>query len=185
MRSALSRLLIGVSAAALLSSAALPAMAVQEPAPAAAATSAEAPGWPQATSDIPADANVRFGRLPNGMRYAIMANATPPQQAALRLNIDAGSLAENEEQLGLAHFLEHMAFNGSTNIPEGEMTRTLERLGLSFGGDTNAFTSFDQTAYLLELPRTNDETVDAALRIMREQVSEALMAPEAVEDRSP
>ena len=92
MRSALSRLLIGVSAAALLSSAALPAMAIQEPA--AAAASAEAPGWPQATSDIPADANVRFGRLPNGMRYAIMANDTPPQQAALRLNIDAGSLSE-------------------------------------------------------------------------------------------
>ena len=116
MRSALSRLLIGVSAAALPPPAALPAMAIQEPA--AAAASADAPGWPQATSDIPADANVRFGRLPNGMRYAIMANDTPPQQAALRLNIDAGSLSENEDQLGLAHFLEHMAFNGSTNIPK-------------------------------------------------------------------
>ncbi|MEH6664200.1 MAG: insulinase family protein, partial [Brevundimonas sp.] len=125
MRSALSRLLIGASAAALLSAAALPALAVQDPAP-AVAVSAEAPGWPQASSDVPADPAVRFGRLPNGMRYAIMANDTPPQQAALRLNIDAGSLSENEEQLGLAHFLEHMAFNGSTNIPEGEMTRRLE-----------------------------------------------------------
>ena len=179
MRSALSRLLIGVSAAALLSSAALPAMAIQEPAVAAA--SAEAPGWPQATSDIPADANVRFGRLPNGMRYAIMANDTPPQQAALRLNIDAGSLSENEDQLGLAHFLEHMAFNGSTNIPEGEMTRRLERLGLSFGGDTNAFTSFDQTAYLLNLPNTSDEVVDTSLMVMRETASELLFEPEAVD----
>ena len=179
MRSALSRLLIGVSAAALLSSAALPAMAIQEPA--AAAASADAPGWPQATSDIPADANVRFGRLPNGMRYAIMANDTPPQQAALRLNIDAGSLSENEDQLGLAHFLEHMAFNGSTNIPEGEMTRRLERLGLSFGGDTNAFTSFDQTAYLLNLPNTSDEVVDTSLMVMRETASELLFEPEAVD----
>ena len=74
-----------------------------------------------------------------------------------------------------------MAFNGTTNIPENELLRILERLGLAFGADTNAFTSFDQTAYLLELPRTNDETVDAALRIMREQVSEALMAPAAVD----
>lgn len=181
MRSALSRLLIGVSAAALLSSAALPALAFQEPAQAAAAASAEAPGWPQATSDIPADPNVRFGRLANGMRYAVMRNATPPNQAALRLNIDAGSLSENEDQLGLAHFLEHMAFNGSTNIPEGEMTRRLERLGLSFGGDTNAFTSFDQTAYLLNLPNTSDEVVDTSLMVMRETASELLFDPEAVD----
>jgi zinc protease len=77
--------------------------------------------------------------------------------------------------------MEHMAFNGTTNIPENELLRILERLGLAFGADTNASTGFDQTVYMLELPRTNDETVDASLRIMREQVSEALMAPEAVD----
>nr|WP_242397085.1 insulinase family protein [Brevundimonas abyssalis] len=118
MRSRLSRLLMGASAAVLLTSTGLPAHAWQAAPASAEAAQSAAPGWPQATSDIPADANVRFGQLPNGMRYAIMRNATPPQQAALRLNIDAGSLAENEDQLGLAHFLEHMAFNGSTNIPE-------------------------------------------------------------------
>ena len=138
--------------------------------------------WAHATSDIPADTNVRFGVLPNGMQYAILRNATPAGQASFRLRIDAGSLMENEDQLGLAHFMEHMAFNGTTNIPENDLLRILERLGLAFGADTNAFTSFDQTAYLLELPRTNDETVDAALRIMREQVSEALMAADAVDD---
>ncbi|KQY84611.1 pitrilysin family protein [Brevundimonas sp. Root1423] len=137
--------------------------------------------WAQATSDIPADSNVRFGVLPNGMQYAVLRNATPAGQASLRLRIDAGSLMENEDQLGLAHFMEHMAFNGTTNIPENELLHILERLGLAFGADTNAFTGFDQTAYLLELPRTNDETVDAALRIMREQVSEALMAADAVD----
>ena len=137
--------------------------------------------WAHATSDIPVDSNVRFGVLPNGMQYAILRNATPAGQASLRLRIDAGSLMENDNQLGLAHFMEHMAFNGTTNIPENDLLRILERLGLAFGADTNAFTSFDQTAYLLELPRTNDETVDAALRIMREQVSEALMAPDAVD----
>jgi zinc protease len=131
--------------------------------------------WAQAASDIPADPAVRFGQLPNGMRYAILRNATPPGQASLRLRLDAGSLMETDDQRGLAHFMEHMAFNGTTNIPENELLRILERLGLAFGADTNAFTSFDQTAYVLELPRTNDETVDTALRILREQVSEALM----------
>ena len=137
--------------------------------------------WAQSASDIPADSNVRFGQMANGMRYAILRNATPPGQASLRLRIDAGSLMENENQLGLAHFMEHMAFNGTTNIPENDLLRILERLGLAFGADTNASTGFDQTVYMLELPRTNDETVDASLRIMREQVSEALMAPEAVD----
>ncbi|MFP5296168.1 MAG: M16 family metallopeptidase, partial [Alphaproteobacteria bacterium] len=137
--------------------------------------------WAQASSDIPADSNVRFGVLPNGMQYAILRNATPPGQASFRLRIDAGSLMENEDQLGLAHFMEHMAFNGTTNVPENDLLRILERLGLAFGADTNAFTSFDQTVYMLELPRTNDETVDTSLHIMREQVSEALMAADAVD----
>ncbi|MDO9588586.1 MAG: insulinase family protein [Brevundimonas sp.] len=137
--------------------------------------------WAQAASDIPADSNVRFGLLPNGMQYAVLRNATPAGQASLRLRIDAGALMENEDQKGLAHFMEHMAFNGTTNIPENDLLRILERLGLAFGADTNASTGFDQTLYMLELPRTNDETVDASLRIMREQVSEALMAPDAID----
>ncbi len=147
MRSFRRLLLVAVSGAAVLAGAGLPAMAqAQTPAVAAAPADGQPNDpWAQTTSDLTADANVRFGTLTNGMNYAIMKNATPPNQAALRMRIDAGSLSENEEQLGLAHFLEHMAFNGSTNIPEGEMTKRLERLGLSFGGDTNAFTSFDQT----------------------------------------
>ena len=137
--------------------------------------------WPQATSDIPADENVRFGVLQNGMQYAIMRNATPPGQASFRLRIDAGSLMENEDQLGLAHFMEHMAFNGTTNIPENELLRILERRGLAFGADTNAYTGFDETVYILELPNDDAGTVDDSLKIMREQVSEALMAADAVE----
>ncbi|RZJ78327.1 MAG: insulinase family protein, partial [Brevundimonas sp.] len=81
----------------------------------------------------------------------------------------------------LAHFLEHMAFNGSTNIPEGELPKNLERLGLSFGGDTNAFTSFDQTAYTLNLPNTTDAVVDASLFALREVAGELLFDPEAVD----
>jgi len=134
-----------------------------------------------AASDIPADSNVRFGVLPNGMQYAIMRNATPPNQASFRLRIDAGSLMENEDQLGLAHFMEHMAFNGTTNIPENELLRILERRGLAFGADTNASTGFDETVYMLEIPNADAGTVDDSLRILREQMSEALMAPDAVE----
>jgi zinc protease len=169
MRSA--RLLLLAAASFTVLTAASPVLAQAQP----------SDPWAQATSDVPADANVRFGVLPNGMQYAILRNATPPGQASFRLRIDAGSLMENEDQLGLAHFMEHMAFNGTTNVPENDLLRILERLGLAFGADTNAFTSFDQTVYMLELPRTNDETVDTSLHIMREQVSEALMAPEAVD----
>ena len=164
-------LLVAASGLALL--AALPAVAQ--------ITAQPSNAWAQATSDIPADPAVRYGILANGMRYAILRNATPPSQASLRLRIDAGSLMEDDDEQGLAHFMEHMAFNGTTNIPENELLRILERLGLAFGADTNAFTSLDQTAYILELPRTDDETVDAALRIMREQVSEALMAADAID----
>lgn len=137
--------------------------------------------WAQATSDIAPDPAVRFGTLPNGMRYAIMRNATPPGQASLRLRIDAGSLMEGEDQLGLAHFMEHMAFNGTENVPEGDLLPILERLGLAFGPDTNAFTSFDQTVYQLDLPRTDDETVGTALMIMRDMAGEATLAADAID----
>ena len=168
MRSPRRLLLLAASSLALMGGAALPAVALTPPSAVATQNAQPSKPWAQAASDIPADAAVRFGVLPNGMRYAIMKNATPPGQASLRLRIAAGSLMENEDQLGLAHFMEHMAFNGTTNVPENELLRILERLGLAFGADTNAFTSFDQTAYTLELPRTNDETVDTALMLMRE-----------------
>jgi zinc protease len=141
-----------------------------------------APGqWPQATSDVAPDPGVRFGALPNGMRYAIVRNATPPGQAALRLRFDAGSLFETDDQRGLAHFLEHMAFNGSKAIPEGEMVKILERHGLAFGADTNASTNFDETVYKLDLPQTDDDTVDVSLKMLRETASELLIAQDAMD----
>jgi zinc protease len=131
--------------------------------------SAELPQWPQATSDLRADPSIRFGVLPNGMRYAIMKNATPPGQVSMRLRFDVGSLMERDEQQGLAHFLEHMAFNGSTNVPSrGDMVKDLERLGLAFGADTNAGTGFDATTYKFDLPKSDDQTVDTSLMLLRE-----------------
>lgn len=175
------RLFLTACSVLALTTAVAPAWAFEAPQASVAATVPPSDPWPQATSDIPADPAVRFGVLPNGMRYALMRNATPPGQASIRLRIDAGSLMERDDQQGLAHFMEHMAFNGTTGIPENEMLRQLERLGLAFGADTNAATSFDQTFYRLELPNTADETVDASLHILREMMSEALMAPDAID----
>jgi len=138
--------------------------------------------WTQAISDVPADKAVRFGTLPNGMRYAIMHNATPPRQSSLMLRIDAGSLMEKDDQLGLAHFMEHMAFNGTKDIPKNDLIAILQRLGLAFGADLNAATGFDQTFYQLHLPESDDKTVDTGLFVLRQQVSEATMDPQDIVD---
>ena len=116
--------------------------------------------WPQDASDLTPDPAITYGQLENGMRYIIMANDTPEETVALRLRIDAGSLNERDDQRGISHFLEHMAFNGSTNVPEGEMIKILERHGLAFGPDTNAFTSFDQVQYQLCLLYTSPSPRD-------------------------
>jgi zinc protease len=137
--------------------------------------------WAQSASDVKADPAIRFGTLPNGMRYAIRKQAIPPGQAALRLWIDAGSLEERDDQQGLAHFLEHMAFNGSKAVPEGDMIKILERLGLAFGADTNASTNFDETVYKLDLPRTDDETVDTSLMLLRQSAGDLTIAQDSVD----
>ncbi|MEM9667482.1 MAG: insulinase family protein [Pseudomonadota bacterium] len=137
--------------------------------------------WPHDTSDLPPEPAVVYGRLENGMRYVILENDTPSGTAALRMRIDSGSFNEREDQAGLSHFLEHMAFNGSTNVPEGEMVKILERLGLAFGADTNAFTSFDQIQYQLDLPSVRDELIDTGLFLMREVASNLTLDPEAIE----
>ncbi|MBB5664588.1 putative Zn-dependent peptidase [Rhizobium leguminosarum] len=128
--------------------------------------------WPQTQSDLQADTNVHFGTLANGMRFAIMRNATPPGQAAIRFRIGSGSLEENDNQQGLAHFLEHMAFKGSTHVAEGEIIRILQRKGLAFGPDTNAHTSYDETVYALDLPEVDADTISTGLMLMRETASE-------------
>jgi len=124
--------------------------------------------WPWQESDLQPDPNTRYGKLPNGMRYAIRANRNQTATASFRLRFDVGSLMEADDQRGLAHFLEHMAFNGSANVPEGEMIRLLQRRGLSFGAHTNAYTSFDETVYMLEAPNTQAETLDTVFMLMRE-----------------
>jgi len=155
--------------------------ALAQPRPAQPAPAPAAHPWAQAGSDLPPDPDVRFGTLPNGMRYALRHNATPPHQVSLRLRIDAGSLDEHDDQRGLAHFIEHMAFNGSTHVPEGEFVHRLERLGLRFGADTNAGTEFTQTVYKLDLPENQDASIDEGLFLLREVGGEVAFAPAAID----
>ncbi len=152
------------------------------PAPAPATLSASrAPQWAFEASDVPLDPAFRFGVLENGLRYVIRHNATPAATALVRLEVGSGSLSERDGEEGYAHFVEHMAFNGSTRVPEGEMVRLLERQGLAFGADTNASTGFEQTLYKLDLPRNDPALLDTALMLMRETASELTMSDEAVE----
>ena len=155
------------------------ALAAQD-SPATAAAEAPAPVWAFESSDVPVDPGFVFGRLDNGMRYVIRRNATPQGTAMVRMRIDSGSLEEREDERGLAHYLEHMAFNGSTGIPEGEMVKLLEREGLAFGADTNASTGFESITYMLNLPRNDEKLLDTALMLMRETASELTISDEAV-----
>jgi len=144
------------------------------------ASSKTLPAWAFEKSDVPLDPAWHFGVLPSGMRYAVRQNATPKGTALVRMQVDTGALDETEAERGYAHFIEHMAFNGSTHVPEGEMVKLLERDGLAFGADTNASTDYQRTTYRLDLPRNDTKLLDTALMLMRETASELTLSPEAV-----
>ncbi len=106
---------------------------------------------------LPNDPDVITGMLPNGLKYCVMRNAKPEKRIELRLIVDAGSVNEDEDQLGLAHFTEHMAFNGSKNFPRTEMVEYLTSIGMGFHNGLNGGTTYDWTMYMFKLP-TEDET---------------------------
>ena len=145
-----------------------------------ASTASAPPAWAFQKSDVPVDPGYRFGVLPNGMRYVIRSNANPKGTALVRMQVDAGSLDEHDDERGFAHYVEHMAFNGSTRVPEGEMVKLLERDGLAFGADTNASTDYQHTTYKLDLPRADPALLDTALMLMRETASELSFTTGAV-----
>ncbi|MBA3881223.1 MAG: insulinase family protein [Chthoniobacterales bacterium] len=136
--------------------------------------------FPQDTSDLKPDPAAHFGKLKNGLRYVILPNHEPKGRASLRLLVLAGSLQESEEQRGLAHFLEHMAFNGSRHYPPGTLVEFFQRMGMSFGGDTNANTGFERTVYLLELPRADDATLAEGLRVFSDYADGLLLSKEEI-----
>ncbi|MDI1248632.1 MAG: insulinase family protein [Lacunisphaera sp.] len=132
-------------------------------------------------SDLPADPAARFGTLPNGVRYVIYPNKEPQGRASLRLLVLAGSLMENEDQRGVAHFLEHMAFNGSKHYPPGTLVEFFQRMGMSFGGDTNASTGFDRTQYMLELSRTDEKTLTEGLQVLSDDAGGLLLRDDEID----
>jgi len=111
------------------------------------------------SAPLPLSTAIRTGTLPNGLTFFIRRNAQPEKRAALRLVVKAGSIDEAEDQRGLAHLLEHMAFNGSTHFKSGELVTYLETIGARFGPDVNAYTSYDETVYMLEVPTDRPEIV--------------------------
>ncbi|HCN82380.1 MAG TPA: peptidase M16, partial [Sphingobacteriaceae bacterium] len=98
-------------------------------------------------AEVPLDANVKLGKLPNGFTYYLRKNTEPKSRATLYLAVKAGSILETDEQQGLAHFMEHMSFNGTKNYPKNELVNYLQKAGVRFGADLNAYTSFDETVY--------------------------------------
>jgi len=124
--------------------------------------------WPQDTSDLKPDPKATFGTLENGLRYVILPNIEPPGRASIRIYMDVGSLMEEDDQQGMAHYLEHMAFNGSRHFPGGEMVEYFQRLGMGFGADTNAHTSFKETVYMLEMPRVESTMIGEGMQLFRD-----------------
>ncbi len=118
------------------------------------------------TRAIPLSPDVLHGRLPNGLTYYIRKNSVPDKHASLRLVVNAGSVLESDDQRGLAHFLEHMAFNGTEKFAKNEVVKFLESLGMEFGPDTNAYTTFDETVYKLEASTDKPGTVETSLDIL-------------------
>jgi len=136
--------------------------------PAAAKDTPPIAPWPQLSSDLPADPDVRFGTLPNGMRYAIRRNTSPKGAVSVRLRMAVGSLMERDNEHGIAHMLEHMAFRGSEHVADGDVVRKLQSLGLTFGADTNAFTQATQTVYMFDMPKNDSASIDTSIMLMRE-----------------
>jgi zinc protease len=116
-----------------------------------------------------------FGRLSNGLRYVLMANQEPKNRVALYLNVQAGSLQETDRQRGVAHFLEHMLFNGSTHYPPGTLVKYFQSIGMGFGGDTNAHTGYDETVYNLMLPSGKPEVLAEGFKVLADYARGALL----------
>jgi zinc protease len=117
---------------------------------------------------LPVDPKVRIGTLPNGLRYYIRQNAKPENRAELRLVVNAGSILEKDDQLGYAHFVEHTAFNGTRNFAKNDLVKYLQSIGVRFGADLNAYTSFDETVYILPIPTDTARIVNQAFTILED-----------------
>jgi zinc protease len=130
---------------------------------------------------IPVDPEIRIGTLENGLRYYVRRNIRPENRAELRLVVNAGSVLEDDDQRGLAHFVEHMAFNGTMNFPKLEIVTFMESIGMRFGPSVNAFTSFDETVYMLQVPTGSQQVLDRALLVLEDWAHNVAFDPEEID----
>jgi zinc protease len=126
------------------------------------------PAQEKLTDKLPTDTKVKVGTLPNGLKYYIRKNTRPEKKVELRLVVNAGSLQEDDDQQGLAHFTEHMAFNGSANFQKNDIVSFLQSIGVEFGADLNAYTGFNETVYILPIPTEKKENVEKAFQILED-----------------
>ena len=169
--------------ALLLSGSPAPLVARTEPVASPVASSSTQPQvrpWLYENSDVPIDAAWRFGTLSNGLRYAIRRNGVPPGQVSVRLRVDAGSLMEQPDELGYAHFMEHLTFRGSRHVPDGESKRIWQRLGVTFGSDSNAQTTPTGTTYALDLPQATQASLGESLKILAGMMADPNIIDSAV-----
>ena len=129
---------------------------------------------------IPLNPNVKYGKLQNGLTYYIEENSKPENKVELRLAVNVGSIVEDDDQLGLAHFMEHMNFNGTKNFPGNSLVDNLQKIGVKFGQHLNAYTSFDETVYILPIPLEKKENLDIGMRILEDWAFNTIMTDEEI-----
>ena len=130
---------------------------------------------------IPVDPNVKVGKLANGLTYYIRKNTQPSKKVELRLAINAGAVLEDEDQRGLAHFMEHMSFNGSKHFPKNELVDYLQKVGVKFGADLNAYTSFDETVYILPISTDDPKVVEQGFTVIEDWAGNNLLDKSEIE----
>jgi len=137
--------------------------------------------WPHEESDLPLDAELVYGEFDNGFRYVLMQNQNPKDRVSMHLNIQAGSANETDNQQGLAHFLEHMLFNGSEHFKPGELVKYFQSIGMQFGADANAHTGFYETVYDIFLPDGHEDSFRKGLLVMQDYAKGALLLESEIE----
>ncbi|MBB4613292.1 M16 family metallopeptidase [Novosphingobium taihuense] len=157
----------------------------EAPAKAPATAAKAAVPWLYKGSDVPQDKAWTFGVLPNGIRYAVSHNGVPPDQVSIRVLVDAGSMYETEPQRGYAHLIEHLTFRESKYLKEGETIPTWQRLGATFGSDTNAETSPTQTVYKLDIPNATSEKLDETFKLLSGMVTAPIFTDHGVKTEVP
>jgi len=134
---------------------------------------------------LPIDPNVRIGKLSNGLTYYIRQNKKPEQKVELRLVVNAGSILEDDDQQGLAHLTEHMAFNGTTHFKKNDIISFLQSIGVGFGSDLNAYTSFDETVYILPIPTDKPSNIDKGFQILEDWAHNITEKPSDIDEERP